>query len=91
MGGFIVKILGLVDLFAAVLLLLAENQPFPTRIVITVAAALIMKGVIFLSDPVSKFDVIIAVYLLITLVFNVKLLSILLATYIGIKGIYSFF
>jgi hypothetical protein len=50
-----------------------------------------MKGVIFLSDPVSKFDVIIAVYLLITLVFNVKLLSILLATYIGIKGIYSFF
>lgn len=91
MGSFLVKLLGFVDLFTALLFVMAESQPFPTRVVISVAAMLLLKGIFFLSDPVSKFDVILGIYLAITLVANVKLLSILFAVYIGIKGIYSFF
>lgn len=91
MGGLIVKLLGLADLLAAAFLFFAGTDLFPIRFILTVAAMLMLKGLIFLSDPVSRFDIIIGFYLALTLVFNIKILSILFGLYIGFKGLYSMF
>lgn len=87
----IVKLLGLVDILTAAVLFLASTDIFGTRFILTVAAVLFIKAVAFVHDPVSKFDIIIAIYLAITLVHNINGLSILFGIYIGFKGIYSWF
>ena len=87
--GLLLKLLGLVDLAAALLLFLA-NLDFPARAVLTVALLLAIKGLVFMKDPVSTFDVILAVYLGLTIMFNVTLLSILFGIYLVFKGFYSF-
>ncbi|MBR9692967.1 hypothetical protein GOV07_03495 [Candidatus Woesearchaeota archaeon] len=87
----LVKLLGLVDLVAAAMLALAFTELFPGRWVLYIAIILTVKGLFFLKDPVSKFDVVIALYMLLTIVVNIKLLSILFAIYLGFKGLYSLF
>ncbi len=86
--GLFVRILGLIDV-AATIMLFTAGMDWPARWVIYVALALAAKGGIFWSDPVSRFDIIIAVYLCFTILVNIKLLSILLGIYLGIKALYS--
>ncbi len=87
--GFFLKLLGLIDIAAAILLLTAATDWWPWRWVVYVALALAAKGVIFWSDPVSRFDIVIAAYLAFTALLNLKLLSILLGVYLSIKALYS--
>ncbi len=86
--GLFLKLLGLIDL-AATLLLFTAGHEWPWRWVAYVALALAAKGAIFWSDPVSRFDIVIAAYLLLTALINIKLLSILAGIYLGIKALYS--
>ncbi len=89
MVSLLVKLLGLVDLTAALLLLTANLHLAPQKIVLFVALFLGMKGLLFLSDPVSKFDVLIAGYLCLTLLWNITFLSVILGVYLILKGLYS--
>ena len=89
--SFLVKILGFADLAAAAALFTANWHWIPARSVLWIAVVLLLKGVIFISDPVSKFDIILAFYVALTIVYNVTPLSILFGLYIGFKGLYSLF
>jgi hypothetical protein len=91
MGGFIVKLLGLVDLTATAMLFTAAGPLFSVKWILIVAVILAVKGVVFVSDPVSKFDVILALYLAFTLVHNIGALSAIFGIYLGFKGLYSLF
>jgi|GEM_PF-2075542 len=83
------KLLGLIDIAATILLLTASTHWWPWRWVVYMALALVAKGVLFWSDPVSRFDIVIGAYLCFTILLNFKLLSILLGIYLGIKALYS--
>ena len=87
--SFLVKILGLVDLAAAALLFTANLHLATPKIALFVALFLALKGLVFLSDPVSKFDVLIAGYMCLTLLWNITFLSVILGVYLVLKGIYS--
>lgn len=89
--GLLVKLLGLVDLAAAAALFLASSDLLPKRILLMIAAMLAIKGFSFKGDPVSTFDVVLAIYLLITLAINIKALSILFGIYLVFKGLFSLF
>lgn len=89
--SMLLKLLGLVDLVAAGMLALASTGLISARIIISIAGALILKGVIFAKDPVSKFDIVIGLYLLAAPMLGLTKLNILLAIYLGLKGIYSMF
>jgi hypothetical protein len=88
--GLFLKLLGLFDLLAAAMLFLAASHVVPGRFVVIVAAALALKGFAFRGGPVSVLDVIIGLYLLLTLVTGWGLLNILFGIYLGLKGLYSF-
>jgi len=85
--GLFLKLLGLIDIAATVLLF--TNAWWPSRVLLFAALALAGKGVLFWNDPVSRFDVVIAAYLAFTALYNIRLLSILLGVYLGLKALYS--
>jgi hypothetical protein len=87
--SLLVKMLGIVDVLCAVAL--GFHDIFPLRLLLTLGALLVFKGLIFHGDPVSVFDVILGCYVLLTLVVNFTPLSILFAIYLGIKGAFSMF
>jgi hypothetical protein len=88
--GLFLKLLGLFDLLAAAMLFLAASHVIPGRFVFIVAAALVLKGFAFRGGPVSALDVIIGLYLLLTLATSWGLLNVLFGAYLGLKGLYSF-
>ncbi len=88
--GVFLKLLGLFDLLAAAFLFLAASHVVPDRLVLVVAAALVLKGFMFRGGPVSALDVIIGLYLALTLVTGWGLLSVLFGAYLALKGLYSF-
>ena len=88
--GVFLKLLGLFDLLAATILFLTTSHIIPGRLVFVVAAALILKGIVFRGGPVSAFDIIIGLYLILTLATSWGLLNILFGIYLALKGIYSF-
>ena len=51
------KVLGILDIIAALLLLAALSPDTPKGLVIVVASLICLKGFIFIFDPVSIFDV----------------------------------
>ncbi len=89
--GLLLKLLGLVDLTAAVALFLAASHVLPARAVLMIAILLGVKGLGFHGDPVSVFDIVLALYLLLTILVSIKLLSILFGIYLCFKGLYSLF
>lgn len=88
--SLILKLLGFLDLAAAAALFTASGPLLPVKWVLTLAVGLAVKGVMFNKDPVSVFDVILGLYLALTLAFNIHLLSVLFGIYLAIKGLYSF-
>jgi hypothetical protein len=89
--GLFLKLLGLFDLIAAAMLFLAATNTVPWRLVIMVAACLVLKGLVFRGGPVSMLDIIIGLYLALTTLTGWPLLSILFGLYLLLKGAYSFF
>lgn len=83
------KLFGLIDLAAALLFIFSTSSWIPARFKLVVALLLGFKGLLFLKDPVSKFDVVLAFFLLGTLLIKMELLSILFGLYLLLKGCYS--
>lgn len=88
--GFILKLLGLVDLAAAALLFLDGTVAFPWRIILMIALCLGVKAAAFWGGPVSGFDLLLGAYLLLTPFTDFGLLNALFGAYLVIKGVYSF-
>ena len=89
--GTILKLLGLFDLLAAGTLFFNSTEWLLPRWVFTVAILLLLKGIIFLKDPVSKMDIILGFYILISIPFTLPpLLNALLGVYLALKAFYSF-
>ncbi len=85
--GLFLKLLGFIDLVAT--LFLFTTSWWSIRAVLFVAIALAGKGVIFWSDPVSRFDIVIACYLAFSALLSIRFLSILFGIYLGLKALYS--
>ena len=88
-----VKILGLVDLMAVGLLLTtAYHLTVPHGLVIGVAVYLLLKGLIFIFDIGSWFDIIAGVLLILSLFIVVPPFVLFgAAALVGLKGIFSLF
>lgn len=87
-----VKLLGMVDIVAAVMLLLVSSHIISSwRVVAVVAGALIIKGVLFIKNVVSMIDIAIGVYFFIALFHPVMVLSVVFCAHLTIKGLFSFF
>ncbi|RME31526.1 hypothetical protein D6789_02450 [Candidatus Woesearchaeota archaeon] len=87
--GFMLKSLGLIDVAAGASLLLTGNVP--TRILLLLGGALIMKGIAFRGNAVSVFDAILGVYVLLNSFWaGFAALNVLFGSYLVLKGLYSF-
>ncbi|MFH1915872.1 MAG: hypothetical protein ABIJ21_01285 [Nanoarchaeota archaeon] len=84
--GF-VKVLGVFDIVAGVLILLGTFFHFlPQKAAIVFAIYLIIKGLLFLQNFTSKLDVIIGAYIFLLLVYPITLLSVVFSAHLIIKG-----
>lgn len=88
-----VKILGIIDLFGVFLLLSNFFKvDIPSGLIITVAACIIIKGIIFIMDLTSLVDIALGVLLILSLSLVIPAFIILpFALFAGVKGIMSLF
>jgi len=86
-----IKILGLLDVFATLLLIgVAASLNIPQGLIITISAYLIIKGVIFIIDIASIFDITAGVLLILSLFINLPpVLLLIAAVLVGVKGFTS--
>ena len=86
-----VKILGILDIFAVIVLLsVSFDASTPKGLVIITAALLCLKGSIFIFDPASIFDIGVGILLFLSLFMTLPLLLLLIvAAVLGFKGILS--
>lgn len=82
------KILGVLDIIAAILLAATIKITLPSVLVYIFAGYLILKGICFIKDIASIVDVVTGIALIATLTGNLPIgLILLLAGFVGIKGI----
>lgn len=88
-----VKILGLIDLFVAFLLLsVITGIDFPKGVIILFSVILLIKGIPFLPDIGSFFDLMAAVLLILTFFMAIPQAILVIAiVLLSIKGIMSLF
>lgn len=87
------KILGLGDIFGAVLLVAtAYSLDIPRGLIITVAVYLFLKALAFLFDIGSVFDIIAGILLILSLsIVLPQMVLFISAVLVGTKGIFSLF
>lgn len=87
-----VKILGLIDFIAALFLFsIYYKVTVPRDVLIIVAAFLILKGLIFIVDPTSFFDIATGIFLILNSFITLPGLVILGAgLFLGLKSVMSF-
>ena len=87
------KILGILDIAAAVFLVSAAyNITIPTGLIIGISVYLLLKAILFLADVGSFFDIIGGVLLILNLFLIIPSpLLFIFAALIGLKGILSLF
>ena len=83
---FILKFFGIMDLYSALIMLLVQFGVTPWRIILTAAAWLILKGILFKGDMASMIDLGIGVYHLLMFFLPIPLVTYVLAIYLIIKG-----
>ncbi|MCD6500915.1 hypothetical protein J7K42_02825 [bacterium] len=84
------KVLGILDIIAALLLLAALSPDTPKGLVIVVASLICLKGFIFIFDPVSIFDVGVGILLFLSLFIILPfLLLFIVAGVLIVKGVLS--
>jgi len=88
-----VKLLGILDIFAAgILVCLAFGIAPPQGLVIALAVYLFFKALLFITDIASLLDVAAGILLILSLWFGLPLvLLIVFAALLGLKGIMSLF
>lgn len=86
-----IKILGLLDIFATLLLIgVAANLNIPQGLIITISVYLIIKGIIFIVDIASIFDITAGTLLVLSLFVSLPPAFLLIAAVlVGIKGFTS--
>jgi hypothetical protein len=84
-----VKLLGLLDIFAAVIIVLFHFKIIHNPLVLSMAFYLIFKAMIFFGDAFSIVDGIVGLYMLFMIIHSVELLSFVFAIYLILKGITS--
>jgi hypothetical protein len=87
----IVKLMGLMDIFTAVVILLFQFKYIHNPLVISLGLYLILKAVIFFGDFFSIIDGIVGLYVLFMLVLSFETMSFVAAGYLVIKGLSSMF
>lgn len=86
------KILGILDILAALILLSIPFATVPKGLVIVVASLICLKGFVFIlnMNMVSIFDIIIGILLFLSLFMTLpSLLLLVVAGYLGVKGVLS--
>lgn len=84
------KALGILDIFAAIVLLSAGVPGIPQGLVIVIAALICLKGFIFIFDIASILDIGAGILLLLSLFIALPFLLLLVfAVLLGLKGILS--
>jgi hypothetical protein len=83
-------LLALIDLFAsAMCAFYGFGHPFPHLQAIA-AVLLLAKALIFIRSSLSALDIICSLMMLLLFWMQLPFLSLILAAYLGIKGLYSF-
>jgi hypothetical protein len=85
----IVKLMGVVDIFTALVIVLFQFNLIYNPLVISLAFYLIMKGIIFFGDFFSIMDAIVGFYMLLMIVWRFETFSFIVAGYLLIKGFVS--
>ena len=86
------RILGLMDVMAALLMMTITFDVFSSwRVALVFSAYLILKGLAFRKNIFSILDMICGAYILLALIYPVLLLAIPLSAYLLIKGFVSMF
>jgi hypothetical protein len=85
------KIMGFIDIFAGIIMLLAQFGIVKGYILFSLGLYLIIKFIMFFGDFMSVIDGIVGIYLILMLLVTFSAISILFAAYLIIKGIWSIF
>ncbi len=86
-----IKFLGLLDIFATLLLIgVAASLNIPQGLIIVISVYLIIKGIIFIVDIASIFDIIAGTLLVLSLFLSLPpVLLLIAAALVGLKGFMS--
>jgi len=85
----IVKLMGVLDLFTALIIVLFQFQTIHNPLIISLGFYLIMKAIIFFGDIFSIIDGIVGLYILFMIVWPIEILSFICVGYLAIKGFSS--
>jgi hypothetical protein len=85
----IVKLMGVLDVFTALVLVLYQYNLIRNPLVVSLGLYLIMKAVIFFGDFFSIVDGIVGLYMLFMMLLAFETFTIIVATYLVIKGFSS--
>ena len=85
----VVKLLGFLDVFAAIIIVLFHFKIIHNPLVLSMALYLIFKAVIFFGDMFSIVDGVVALYMIFMMIYGVSWLSFAFAVYLMIKGMIS--
>jgi hypothetical protein len=83
------KIMGFLDIAAAIIMLLSQYAGMPAQVIITAAAYLFIKAAMFFGDLMSIIDGIVGLYLLIMIFFRPEIVTWLFVVYLAAKGVWS--
>ncbi|MFH1181882.1 MAG: hypothetical protein V1702_02900 [Candidatus Woesearchaeota archaeon] len=84
--------MAILDLVAALSLMLIQYSFFPARFAYVCVVYLVFKGFLFFSDVASKIDLIIGLYLLCSAIFGFhSFVNYIMAIYLVQKAVLSFF
>ncbi len=87
----IVKFMGVLDLLAALFLILFQLEIVTSRVMLSFALYLFVKGVVFWGDGASRIDLILSIYMVSLLIWSPWILSIIAAIYLIQKAFFSLF
>jgi hypothetical protein len=85
----IVKLMGVMDLFTALVILLFQYKMIHNPLVISLGLYLIMKAVIFFGDFFSIVDGIVGIYMLLMMFVSFHTFTFIVVGYLAIKGFSS--
>ena len=83
------KLLGFFDMVAAIVMVLYQYDVTGFRIVLSFAAYLILKGIIFFGDLFSVIDGIVGIYMIIMFFIHSSTVTWIFAIYLILKSIWS--
>lgn len=87
----IVKLMGALDIFAAIIILLFQYKIIHNPLIVSLGFYLIFKAVVFFGDLFSMIDGVIGLYMLFMLILPIETITFIVVGYLSIKGLSSWF